>query len=274
MSLAITIVDAFTSVPFKGNPAAVCVLEAFPADEVMQNIAMEMNLSETAFLVKKAPLQYSLRWFTPSQEVNLCGHATLAATHALLESRLIAAGETVAYDTMSGTLKATAQKNGSITLDLPLLAGEPASHPALAALGVQIMTCERNRDNYLVEVKDYAALLACTPDFRGLLALDLQGVIVTAAAGVPQGYDFASRYFGPPCGIDEDPVTGSAHCFLAPYWVKKLGKTTFRALQASKRTGILDVAIANDRVLISGNAVITLKGTLQLPVIARKEHAA
>lgn len=273
MTLAIRIVDAFTSAAFKGNPAGVCILETFPADSVMQNIAMEMNLAETAFLVSKTPLHYSLRWFTPAVEVNLCGHATLAATHVLLQTGAIAAGDKVCFDTLSDVLVASVDKDGVITLDFPLLAGKPANHPALSALGVNILACEKNRDNYLVEVEDYKTLMACSPDFKALAALDQQGVIVTASKGSPSGYDFASRYFAPSAGIDEDPVTGSAHCFLAPYWAAKLNKATFRALQASKRTGILDVAISGDRVLLSGRAVTTLEGALQITPPA-KENAA
>lgn len=273
MSIAIRIVDAFTATAFKGNPAGVCILDTFPADSVMQNIAMEMNLAETAFLVRKTPLHYSLRWFTPTVEVNLCGHATLAATHVLVQTGAIGPGDKVCFDTQSDVLVASVDKNGVITLDFPLLAGKAANHPALAALGVDILACEKNRDNYLVEVADYKTLMACSPDFKALALLDQQGVIVTAAKGVPAGYDFASRYFGPAAGIDEDPVTGSAHCFLAPYWAEKMNKTTFRALQASKRTGVLDVAISGDRVLLSGRAVTTLEGALQIALSAKEKAA-
>lgn len=264
----IWIVDAFASRPFTGNPAAVTVLESFYDDQTLQNIAMEMNLSETAFLVETAPLRYDLRWFTPTTEVNLCGHATLAATHVLVKSGHIKPGDQVAYQTQSGELLAKALADGSIALDFPELPGEAVKpHPALKALDVEITACEKNRDNYLVEVADYKTLLACKPDFRKLAGMDAQGVIVTAAKGA-EGFDFASRYFGPNCGIDEDPVTGSAHCFLAPYWAKKLGKTSFRALQASKRRGTLDVTLQHGRVLIAGTAIITLKGELKLPAKA------
>ncbi len=273
MTLAIRIVDAFTATAFKGNQAGVCILETFPADSVMQNIAMEMNLAETAFLVRKTPLHYSLRWFTPVVEVNLCGHATLAATHVLLQTGAIAAGDKVCFDTLSDVLVASVAKDGTITLDFPLLAGKAATHPALSALNTEIVASEKNRDNYLVEVKDYATLMNCSPDFKALAALDLQGAIVTTAKGVPSGYDFASRYFAPAAGIDEDPVTGSAHCFLAPYWAAKLNKNSFRALQASKRTGTLDVAIAGDRVMLSGRAVTTFEGELQITLSAKEKAA-
>ena len=253
------IVDAFTSQPFRGNAAAVCVIDAFPKPEAMQLVAAQNNLSETAFLVKTGPLKYDLRWFAPDAEVNLCGHATLAATHVLVQSGALKKGETVAYNTLSGELKATALDKG-IELDFPTLAGEPAKQPtALHALGVDVVACERNRDNYLVEVKNFEALLDCKPQFKKLAKMDAQGVIVTTAKGI-DGFDFASRYFcHPSFGIEEDPVTGSSHCFLAPYWAKKLGKTKFHALQASKGHGILDVTLQGERTLIAGNCVTTLK---------------
>jgi PhzF family phenazine biosynthesis protein len=273
MTPGIWVIDAFASRPFSGNPAAVAVLGAYPDDKVLQSIAMEMNLSETAFLVKNAALDYQLRWFTPAVEVNLCGHATLAATHMLRETGVVRPGETVTYRTLSGDLRARAERD-SIELDFPVLAGESQSpHPALKSLNIPIIGCERNRDNYLVRVKDYDALLACSPDFVALCGLDRQGVIVTADSGV-NGFDFASRYFAPSAGVNEDPVTGSAHCFLATYWAKHLGKQSFHALQASARQGILDVTLNKDRVLIAGRAVTTLKAQLQIPLSLPKEHAA
>jgi len=254
------IVDAFTSVPFRGNAAAVCVLDSFPPDEKMQLVALQNQLSETAFLVKTAPLRYSLRWFTPEAEVNLCGHATLAATHVLVQSGEIKKGDIVTYDTLSGELKAKALDKG-VELDFPTLPGVAVKPPAaLKALGVDILACEKNRDNYLVEVKDFDTLLACKPQYKKLAKLDSTGVIVTTAKGVPHEFDFASRYFcHPNLGIEEDPVTGSAHCFLAPYWAPKLGKTMFHALQASKGYGILDVTLKGERTLIAGDSVTTLK---------------
>jgi predicted PhzF superfamily epimerase YddE/YHI9 len=258
------IVDAFTDKPFKGNAAAVTILNAFPDAPVMQLIAAQMNLSETAFLVKTGPQEYDLRWFTPTQEVTICGHATLAATHVLLQSGRIKTGNTVTYNTLSGKL--TARSNGKkIEMDFPALPGEETKPPTLLKhLEVPMVACQRNRDNYLVEVKDFATLTGCQPSFKKLAKLDAEGVIVTTATGVPAGYDFASRYFAPGLGIDEDPVTGSAHCFLAPYWTKKLGKTSFHCFQASKGEGVLDVTLAGDRVLIAGTAVTTLKGHLPL----------
>ncbi len=256
------IIDAFTEHAFRGNAAGVCLIAKFLSDAEMQKIAALMNLSETAFVIKTGQLAYNLRWFTPETEVNLCGHATLAATHVLVQAGQAKQDDVVRYSTLSGELKATVLVKG-IELNLPTLAGETAKPPvALKALGVDIVACETNRDNYLVEVKDYPALLACTPSFKRLAKMDKQGVIVTTASGVPAGFDFASRYFCPGLGINEDPVTGSAHCFLAPYWAKKLGKIKFHAFQASKGKGILDVTLAGERTLIAGTCVTTLKGTM------------
>jgi predicted PhzF superfamily epimerase YddE/YHI9 len=211
--------------------------------------------------VKNSALDYDLRWFAPEVEVSLCGHATLAATHVLLQSGLIASGDVVTYHTRSGSL--TARSLGkAIELDFPAQPGMAAKPPAaLKALGVDIVACERNRENYLVEVRDFETLLACAPNFKKLVKMDAEGVIVTTAHGVI-GFDFASRYFCPGIGVDEDPVTGSAHCFLAPYWAPKLGKTSFHALQASKGHGILDVTLKGDRVLIAGHCVTALRGAL------------
>ena len=281
------IIDAFTSVPFKGNAAGVCIMDEFPDASVMQMIALHMYLSETAFVVPCHPersegsLQrsfakaqddkyYDLRWFTPETEVPLCGHATLASAHALLQTKLIKDGDTVTFNTLSGPLKAQA-KGKVIEMDFPTLPGKPVKAPAaLNALGVEILACEKNRDKYLVEVKDFDTLVACKPAFNKLKKLDAEGVIVTTATGV-KGYDFASRFFCPGIGIDEDPVTGSAHCFLAPYWAKKLGKNTFHAYQASKGQGVLDVTLKGERTLIAGSAVTTLKGTL--PTITKGKAA-
>lgn len=258
----IWIVDAFTSKPFLGNAAGVCLLDAYPERDVLQLTAMSMQLSETAFAVEFAPRIYQLRWFTPEVEVNLCGHATLATTHVLGQMGKIKKGETVTYHTMSGDVTATLLQSGAVELDFPTLPSDPTKpHLALNALGVELLNCELSRDNYIVEVADYATLIACMPNFKKLGKMDAQGVIVTTATNVPEGFDFASRYFAPPVGVDEDPVTGSAHCTLAPYWAKRLGKNTFRAFQASKGRGILDITLKGDRTLIAGHCVTTLKGT-------------
>lgn len=267
------IVDAFTPVAFKGNPAGVVVLEAFPDDAALQLVAAQVNLSETAFLVKKADKRYQLRWFTPATEVDLCGHATLATTHALHKMGALSVNDTVTYDTRSGALTAKVLTKG-IELDFPTLAGEKAApDPALKHLEVKFTECWKNRDNFLVEVADYDTLLACQPWFKKLAAVKAQGIIVTTAKNVPAPYDFASRYFAPQVGVNEDPVCGSAHCFLAPYWAKKLGKTSFHAYQASKGQGILDVTLKGERVLIAGQCVVSLKG-LPITFAKKKERVA
>lgn len=271
----IWIVDAFTSKPFLGNAAGVCLLPAYPERDVLQLTALSMQLSETAFAVEKSPREYDLRWFTPEVEVNLCGHATLATTHVLGQMGKLKKGETVTYHTMSGKLTARLLDSGAVELDFPTLPSDPAKpHIALAALGVELLTCELSRDNYIVEVKDYATLISCMPNFKKLGKMDAQGVIVTTATGIPiidgKQFDFASRYFGPPVGIDEDPVTGSAHCTLAPYWAERLGKTHFRAFQASKGRGQLEVTLDGPRTRIAGFCVTTLKATTPAPAKTKK----
>lgn len=271
MKDGIWIVDAFTPVAFRGNAAAVCMFDAFPSNKELQLIAAQMNLSETAFLVNTGPSAYKLRWFTPDAEVPLCGHATLAATHVLHQSGLLKKGETVSYDTLSGTLTARVLDTG-IEMDFPALPGEAVKTPAeIKALGVDTVTCEKNRDNYLVEVKDFETLLSCKPNFKKLAKLDCVGVIVTTNKGV-EGFDFASRYFAPAVGVNEDPATGSAHCFLGPYWAKKTDKQRFHAIQASKSQGIIDVAMKGDRVLLTGQAVTTLKGKIREPQQKKKKE--
>lgn len=255
------IIDAFTTVAFRGNPAAVYLLPEFPSYEQMQMLAAQANLSDTAFVVRKAPLKFDLRWFTPEIEVKLCGHATLATAHVLVQIGQAKIGDVISFDTLSGILKVKILKNG-IELDFPTLAGNIAKpDKALNALNVPFSVCEKNRDMYLVEVADFATLLAVKPDMKKLTKLKAVGVIVTTAKNV-DGYDFASRFFAPSSGINEDPVTGSAHCFLAPYWAKKLGKSNFHALQASRARGILDVTLAGERILITGECVTTIKGTI------------
>ncbi len=253
------IIDAFTPVPFRGNPAAVYLLSEFPSDKELQLLAAQANLSETAFVVHKLANNYDLRWFTPTTEVQLCGHATLAAAHVLHQIDLAKKGDTISFNTLSGILKAKILEDG-IELNFPTLSGEPVDEdPALSALGVPFSNCQKNRDDYLVEVKDYDTLVGIKPNFKKLAKLDARGVIVTTAKGM-QGYDFASRFFAPGAGVDEDPVTGSAHCFLAPYWAKKLKKSSFHAVQASRSPGILDITLAGERTLIKGQCITTIQG--------------
>jgi len=256
-------VDAFTSQPFAGNPAAVCVLPEPREEAWMRDVAREMNLSETAFL---HPVDsghdsgYSLRWFTPAIEVALCGHATLASAHVLWQDGHLPQGETARFHTKSGVLTAV-QKNGTIEMDFPATANEPAEAPAglVEALGVKPVYVAKNRFDYLIEVESESVLRALNPDHSTLRKLPVRGIIVTARGA---DYDFVSRFFAPGSGIDEDPVTGSAHCALAPYWAAKLGKTSMRAFQASARGGEVGVRLEGDRVILSGHAVTVMHGDL------------
>jgi len=254
-------VDAFADRPFAGNPAAVCLLDA-PADAAwMQAVAREMNLSETAF-VHPDEDGYGLRWFTPAAEVDLCGHATVASAHVLWETGRLARGTAARFQTKSGLLTAT-WREGWIELDFPALPALAAAPPAglLAALGARPVWTGRSRFDLLVEVATAAELRALAPDFTALRAVDVRGTIVTARADDPR-YAFVSRFFAPAVGVDEDPVTGSAHSVLAPYWCGKLGTEALTGYQASARGGVVRVRMAGDRVRIGGQAVTVLTGEL------------
>jgi predicted PhzF superfamily epimerase YddE/YHI9 len=260
MSLPIVQVDAFTSSAFGGNPAAVCVLPEPREAAWMQKVAMEMNLSETAFLVKQTD-GYDLRWFTPAVEVDLCGHATLASAHVLWESGQLAAGEQARFHTRSGLLTAD-QAGAWIDLNFPVKVETESEAPEgmLESLGAPAKYVGRNQFDYLVEVEE-GDLLKMSPDHGQLRKIPVRGVIVTSRSSDSR-YDFISRFFAPGSGIDEDPVTGSAHTALTPYWSAKLGKTTMMARQASARGGVLRVKLKGDRVLLGGQAVTTLRGEL------------
>jgi PhzF family phenazine biosynthesis protein len=226
----------------------------------MQKVALEMNLSETAFLVKQTD-GYDLRWFTPAVEVDLCGHATLASAHALWESGLLGTHEQARFHTRSGLL--TADRNGDwIEMDFPAKAEAAAEAPAglLESLGAPAKYVGRNQFDYLVEVEE-SELLKMSPDHGQLRKIPVRGVIVTSLSSDPQ-FDFVSRFFAPGSGIDEDPVTGSAHTALAPYWGAKLGKTAMTGRQASARGGVVRVTLKGERVLLGGQAVTTLRGEL------------
>jgi len=261
MGLRITQVDAFTDTPFAGNPAAVCLLQA-PRDEGwMQSVAREMNLSETAFLVRTAD-GYDLRWFTPSVEVALCGHATLASAHVLWEDGHLPSARQARFHTKSGLL--TGDRAGEwIELDFPAKREEPARAPAglAEALGVTPKYVGKNQFDYLVEVDGEGTVRRLTPNHAMLATLPVRGVIVTSRAD-SAGYDFVSRFFAPGSGVPEDPVTGSAHCALGPYWQSRLGKSDFVAYQASPRGGGVRVRVAGDRVKLGGRAVTVLRGEL------------
>ncbi|MDI6769407.1 MAG: PhzF family phenazine biosynthesis protein [Anaerolineales bacterium] len=256
-------VDAFADKPFAGNPAGVCLLPEAASDEWMRNVAREMNLSETAFLVKQAD-GFNLRWFTPAVEVDLCGHATLASAHILWETGTLDAGEQARFHTRSGLL--TANRIGDwIEMDFPAKMEQPAEAPAdlAEALGVTPKYVGKNVFDYLVEVENEAVVRGLEPDFTRLGRLPVRGVIVTSRSASPE-FDFVSRFFAPGAGVNEDPVTGSAHCALAPFWGKRLGKTELTAYQASTRGGVLRLRLAGDRVLIGGQAVTVMLCELAL----------
>jgi PhzF family phenazine biosynthesis protein len=264
MSVRIVQVDAFTAKPFAGNPAAVCVLQAAADEEWMRNVAREMNLSETAFLHPEDG-GYRLRWLTPAIEVDLCGHATLASAHVLWEDGHIPGDAEARFHTRSGLL--TCKREGAwIEMNFPAKLAEEAETPPqlAAALGAEILYTARNQFDYLVEVADEATLRSLNPNHHLLRQLPVRGVIATCAGQAGRGgeYDFVSRFFAPGAGIDEDPVTGSAHSALAPFWSKRLGKTEMTGFQASARGGIVRVRVEGDRVYMSGQAVTVLRGDL------------
>lgn len=260
--LTILQVDAFTNKAFGGNPAAVCVLETAAADDWMRAVAAEMNLSETAFLV---PIEdgYHLRWFTPTSEVDLCGHGTLASAHVLWHEGYLTPDQTARFQSRSGLLTAEFSE-GWITLNFPVQPVEPIAPPSELALvmpGLTPVFVGGNDTNYFVELETETAVRSLQPNFAQLKKLPKQGLIVTSRADGDK-FDFASRYFAPAIGIDEDPVTGAIHCSLTPYWQAKLGKQSLLAQQVSARGGVLKVTMSGDRVLISGQAVTVLRGNL------------
>jgi PhzF family phenazine biosynthesis protein len=256
-------VDAFTDRPFAGNPAAVCLLLSWQPDRWLQGVAADMNLAETAFLVKKSD-GFELRWFTPTVEVDLCGHATLAAAHVLWHQGL-ASNDVIRFSTKSGILKAMHQ-GADIELDFPLTPETKTTAPAelLEALGTPALYIGKSQFDYLVEVESESALRLIAPDFKRLAQVSARGVIVTSSS-TDKRFDFISRFFAPASGIDEDPVTGSAHCCLADYWQKRMGKSEFTAFQASARGGVVKVRVVNDRVFLGGRAVTVAKGELVVP---------
>jgi len=260
MTIPLFHVDAFTDRPFAGNPAAVCLLPVWKKDGWLQAVAREMNLSETAFLVKQ-PAHFDLRWFTPIVEVDLCGHATLASAHILWQQGHTKEDE-IRFSTKSGILKALRHGDG-IELDFPVKPEVAAEAPPglLEALGVSARYVGKNQFDYLVEVESEATLRGIAPDFKRLATVPVRGVIVTSKSADPS-FDFVSRYFAPASGVDEDPVTGSAHCCLADFWRKRLGKTDFVAFQASARGGVVKVRVTKDRVFLGGKAVTVAKGEL------------
>lgn len=254
-------VDAFTSRPFGGNPACVCWLEETADAQWMQNVAAEMNLAETAF-VRRINGGYELRWFTPTIEVDLCGHATLASAHALWTAGIIPDGEPIPFHTRSGVL--TCARNGEfIELDFPATPAKPIAEPTglSEALGSKPTETLLSKFDYVCVYHSPEIIRGLKPDFRALGNFAVRGVIATAISDDPQ-YDFIARFFGPASGIDEDPATGSAYCSLLPYWAARLHKTEMTAYQASSRGGVLRLRLNNDRVILGGQAVTIWQGEL------------
>ena len=261
MELPLYQVDAFAQRAFEGNPAAVCILNEWLPDNIMQLIAAENNLSETAFVLRDSN-QYAIRWFTPTSEVALCGHATLAAAHVLF-SHVGVRDETICFASASGPLYVS--RNGhELELDLPAQPPVSCEIPVdiVKSFGVVPLQCLK-ADDYIVVFDDEEDVISLEPDFAFLRNLDCRGVIVTSAS---QTYDFVTRFFGPNVGIDEDPVTGSAFCQVIPYWADITQKTQFRAKQVSPRGGLVTGELNVDRVLLRGSAVTFLEGRIYLPL--------
>lgn len=261
MALTIYQVDAFSEKPFGGNPACVCVLPEPRSVEWMQLVAAEMNVAETAFLCRRQD-GYDLRWFTPTIEVDLCGHATLASAHVLWETDETRSDGELRFHTRSGVLSAR-RVDDRIELNFPAEPAKPCAPPAglFDALGAEPSFVGKNRMDYLVEVASESVLRALAPNYQAMVKLTDRGVIATARSDASV-YDFVSRFFAPAAGIDEDPVTGSAHCCLGPYWAGLLGKSEFTAYQASKRGGVVRVRVDGDRVHLGGHAVTVLRADL------------
>lgn len=264
MAIPLYLVDAFTDRPFAGNPAGVCLLREPLPDAVMQDVAMEMHQAETAFLLPEGD-EWRLRWFTPEVEVDLCGHATLASAHVLFETGLVSEGR-ARFQTKSGLL--TAERAGdSIVLDFPATPAEPFAPlaDAIRALSIAPVFSGKTRFDLFYEVATEAEVRALKPDYGVLDQVPYRGVIVTARAADGTPNDFVSRFFAPCCGVPEDPVTGSAHCALGPYWQGKLGKADLVGYQASPRGGTVRVACRGERVRLAGSAVTVVRGELALP---------
>lgn len=264
MGIPIYQVDAFTKTPFRGNPAGVCLLSEPRDEDWMQAVATEMNLSETAFLLSRDD-GYSLRWFTPTVEVELCGHATLASAHILWESGLLPSSESARFHTLSGLLTAV-RRDDEVELNFPESRPEPVdSPPGLPdALGVDPTFVGRTKFDFLVQVASDGEVRNINPDFARLRKLPIRGVIVTSIDASGE-YDFVSRFFAPAAGIDEDPVTGSAHCCLGPFWSDRLHKDEMVAYQASRRGGVVKVRLKDGRVHLAGGAVTVFRAELAVP---------
>lgn len=257
-------IDTFTDVHFKGNAAAVCILEKDYDDLTLKNIAMEMNLSETAFLRQVSDNKFNLRWFTPETEVLLCGHGTLASAHLLWETEMVEEKNVIYFNTLSGILTAK-KKEKWIELDMPKgnLRKSDGDNFLLDSLKILPKNIYEDEIVYLLEFSSEEEIIKLKPDFNLLKKARKEEIIVTSISS-NENYDFVSRFFGPAIGVDEDPVTGSAHCYLAPYWMKRLNKDEVLGYQASKRTGYVNCKLKGNRVLIQGKAKTILKGTLEI----------
>jgi PhzF family phenazine biosynthesis protein len=269
MQLQIFTIDAFTDRPFCGNPAATVMVDEFPADKLMQQMAMEMNLSETAFARKIDTNQFQLRWFTPKQEVPLCGHATLAMAHYLREIEAVAVNQPLIFKTLSGDLSINFTDQ-AIAMDFPAQYPQPISDLAKQILDhifddFEYACIGFGGENYTVVLETENLVADFDPDFAAIARLKTGRLSITAPADSEHAYDFVSRFFAPGAGINEDPVTGSAHCILTPYWAKRLGKDHLKAKQLSARTGDLIVTNLGDRVKIEGKAITVMRGQLFLP---------
>jgi PhzF family phenazine biosynthesis protein len=267
MEYQIFTIDAFTQAPFSGNPAATILVDRFPNDEVMQKIAAEMNLSETAFARQIEPNNFHLRWFTPEAEVPLCGHATLAMSHYLRELAVVDTSATLRFQTLSGELLISFEGD-RIVMDFPAVYPTPCDRNDLSQLeqilAAHAYECVGIADNVTVVLANEAAVANFVPDLALITQLSVGRLSITAIADPDKPYDFVSRFFAPKVGIDEDPVTGSAHCTLAPYWANRLGKNHLKAKQLSCRTGDLEVEYLGNRVKLKGYAITVLRGILTL----------
>ncbi|HEY4100020.1 MAG TPA: PhzF family phenazine biosynthesis protein [Gemmatimonadales bacterium] len=254
------LIDAFADGPFAGNPAAVVLVDAPPPDRWMQQLAMEMNQAETAFLLPQDD-GYSLRWFTPRSEVDLCGHATLASAHYLWGQGILSPDDTARFQTRSGLLTATHSKDG-ITLDFPAIASTPVAmpHDAARVLGGEVVEAMHGGFTVICRLGSAAQVRDCSPDLGAITSWNPKGGVVVTALSDREGIDFISRCFFPALGVPEDPVTGSAHCVLVPYWHRQLGKTALTAYQASSRGGTLRCELRGERVTLTGRAVTTMRG--------------
>jgi PhzF family phenazine biosynthesis protein len=261
VSIPILQVDAFAEKPFSGNPAGVCLLTSEPSANWMQSLANEMNLAETAFIWPQQD-HYGLRWFTPTIEVDLCGHATLASAHVLWEAGQQPKQEAIRFATRSGILTCRWTEEG-IEMDFPAEPATAVTPPSdlILALGKYPIWTGKNRMDFLLELKSEEALRELVPDLTAIAQLPARGLIVTAASTMP-GIDFVSRFFAPQSGVPEDPVTGSAHCALGPYWSDRLGKTQLVGYQASPRGGRVSVTVEGSRVRLGGKAITVFRGEI------------